>query len=297
MEIFTALLLIATAAVLFIAVRRGWIPKGILKTLADIAQVVALLAAIVTFVLPLTTPTMPLAQVTPTSSMSSSLTPRPTLTGTISARSDTATPKPSDTTVPSTPTPVPPTNTPTTVPSTSTPTPDPRLFWDDFETGIRPEWQMSGNNYSMVNGQLSSLGWFTAYIGDTTWGNYAVEFDLLYLIWSRYDFRILVRRQSDTDYMGWQLNTINGCTFRWVIVQRGQEKVIVNSETSIGGWEECRGHYRIEVSGNTYRTYKDGQMKLVFTNNELSSGNVGVVSTGKGETNFKLDNFVVRRLP
>ncbi len=82
-----------------------------------------------------------------------------------------------------------------------------------------------------------------------------------------------------------------------MIVQKGKEKVIVNSETRIGGWEDSRGHYRIEVSGNTYRTYKDGQMKLVFTNNELSSGNVGIVSIGKGETNFKLDNFVILRLP
>ncbi len=204
MGIFTALLLISTAAVLFIAVRIGWIPKGILKTLADIAQIVALLAAIVTFALPLATPTMPPTQVPPASSMSSSLTPRPSSTGTTSARSDTATPRPSDTTVPNTPTPVPLTNTPTAIPPTTTPTPDPRLFWDDFETGIRPEWQMSGNNYSMVNGQLSSLGWFTAYIGDTSWANYAVEFDLPYLIWSGFDFRILVRRQSDADYMSFQ---------------------------------------------------------------------------------------------
>ena len=57
--------------------------------------------------------------------------------------------------VTATPEPILPTDTP---PAAITPTQDPRLFSDDFETGISPEWNIEGDNFTMVEGSLSSLG-------------------------------------------------------------------------------------------------------------------------------------------
>jgi hypothetical protein len=81
------------------------------------------------------------------------------------------------------------------------------LFEDNFDTGIKPGWVINGNNYGSTNGQLLSKGWFNAQIGDSSWHNYAVEFDLKAIDDSFYDrgFRVLIRRQSDTSYMGFQL--------------------------------------------------------------------------------------------
>jgi regulation of enolase protein 1 (concanavalin A-like superfamily) len=56
MGIFTAIILLGVAIVLFVAARRRWIDNATLQTLANIAGVVALLAAIAVFVIPVPAP-------------------------------------------------------------------------------------------------------------------------------------------------------------------------------------------------------------------------------------------------
>jgi len=160
------------------------------------------------------------------------------------------------------------------------------VFWDDFETGINPDWVMQGNNFSMVNGELHSRGWLTAQIGNTSLDNYAVEFDLKQL---GANLRVLVRRQDDMNYMGWQL--VQGCcdcAFNWMIVKEGKEQEVPNSRTAA----ECTAvHYRIETDGNMYKVFQNGIRKINFTNNIFSNGSVGLIAYES--TNFIIDNFKV----
>lgn len=187
---------------------------------------------------------------------------------------------------------------PTQIPPTFTPIP--KLFADNFDTGISPTWSyMDGGNYGMTNGQLSSIGLFNAYVGDSNWTNYAVEFELDYLLYSGCNFSLMVRRQSNSDYMALQLNTFNKCSLRWVKVSGGQEKEIVNSETTISNsYSECPGNYKVEVNGSTYTTYKNGQILLTFTDSTFTNGNVGIFTTSNDEQfKFIIDNFQIKSLP
>lgn len=175
-----------------------------------------------------------------------------------------------------------------------------KLFADNFDSGISPIWSyMDGTNYGMTNGQLSSIGLFTAYVGDNNWTNYVVEFDLEYLLYSGFNFNIMIRRQNDSDYMAFQLNTFNRCSMKWVKVINGIETEIVNSETRISGsYSDCPGKYKIEITGNTYKTIRNSQLLLTFTDNTYSSGGVGILSTTPDERfKFIVDNFQIISLP
>ena len=201
---------------------------------------------------------------------------------------------------PFTPTPYP-TYTQLVVPTEIIPTSAPilKLFADNFDAGINPTWAyMDGTNYGMTNGQLSSIGLFTAYVGDNNWANYVVEFDLDYLLYSGYNFNLMIRRQNDSDYMALQLNTFNKCSLKWVKVKNGKVTEIVNSETTVSNsYSDCPGKYKVEVNGNTYKTFKNGQVLLIFTDNTFSDGGVGILSTSADEQfKFIIDNFQIESL-
>jgi hypothetical protein len=158
-----------------------------------------------------------------------------------------------------------------------------------------PDWVIHGSNYNLVDRQLSSNGLFTAYVGDSNWDNYVVEFDVKKLVTStRFEFGVLIRRQSDTDYVGLQLMHFvhwHPCYARWVIAKGGKETVVVNSEMRY----DCADqdvHYRIEVDGNRYKLFKDGSQMFVFNNNTFTNGGVGFKSVNKKLT-FIIDNFKV----
>ena len=154
------------------------------------------------------------------------------------------------------------------------------------------DWVINAKNYNLVDSQLSSQGLFTAYVKNSRWANFAVEFDVKKLEGSLYGFSVLIRRQSDTDYVGLQLREWNGCSSRWVIAKEGKETVVVNSEMNY----DCAGnagHYRIEVNGNQYKLFKDGSQKFVFTNKTFANGGVGLKSSGDDRLVFTIDNFKV----
>jgi len=168
------------------------------------------------------------------------------------------------------------------------------LFEDNFAAGIKPEWNMQGANFSMVDGALSSQGLLNAYMGDNGWTNYAVEFDLTAVgqTFGDHGFELRVRKQDGQNYMTWHLHTVNGCKFRWTSTIDGTETEVVNS------WRngKCTGHFRIEVDGDSYRTFIDNEQLLHFVNNKFGSGGIGLLSTHNG-TSFMLDNFRVLKLP
>ena len=172
------------------------------------------------------------------------------------------------------------------------------LFADNFESGVSDGWDIDGNNFGTVNGQFASLGWLNAYVGDATWSDYAVVFELESLIWSDFNFglRIQIRRRDNANYYEWQLNSINSCKFRWLAITDGLVTEIVGSEVRIGTWTDCPGRYRIEADGSTFRTIKDGKQELVFTNSAFADGGIGLISTND-RTEFTMDNFEIWPIP
>lgn len=181
-------------------------------------------------------------------------------------------------------------------------------FEDDFEPDRDPRWAtMEGNSFNVVNGKLTSVGRFKAHVGDASWRNYAVDFDLVNLIAA--NLGILIRRQSDTDHI--RLSLLNscfghlgcGCGFDWAFVKEGKEEKVTNSFTlikdaSVG----CVGHYRIEVSGNKILFFKNSKQYFDFAIdykvNNFPNGNVGLsVYNDDNTTNFTIDNFKVTSLP
>jgi TolB-like protein len=121
------------------------------------------------------------------------------------------------------------------------------------------DWVINAKNYNLVDSQLSSQGFFTAYVKNSKWNNYAVEFDMKKLTRTSNGLGILLRRQSDTDYVALLLDTWweQDCGTKWAIVRRGQETVVVGSEKEI---KPCAGHYRVEVDGNKGYALKAGQL-------------------------------------
>lgn len=183
--------------------------------------------------------------------------------------------------------------TPTSAPPTSTPNPA-ILFEDDFTTGIKPEWNMKGSSFTTVDGTLSSQGLLEGYIGDASWVNYAVEFDLLSAYSSPYGLKIQIRRKDSSNYMSWEFFQGNDvdCGFVWTKTISGKETQIVNTQRG----SSCGRQFRLEVSGNTYRTIVDGKQLISITDDTFTNGGVGLTSNGN-DLRLTLDNFKVTKLP
>lgn len=194
----------------------------------------------------------------------------------------TATPGPSATaTLIPTPTPLPPTATsipPTATPGpspTATPTPEPALlFFDDFDAGPKPDWEvlsgtwgMAGEKYTLIDISGGSvIG--VSLIGDPSWRDYAIEAEVTGLYddgessyWysnegiNRDDLRmsraaILVRVQDNGDGVGL---IVGAEKIEWATLIDGRWSVV--SGTLVDGYGETGTHLRIEVRGDVYAAY------------------------------------------
>lgn len=182
-----------------------------------------------------------------------------------------------------------PTSTP--VPPTPIPTPDPRLFWDDFETGIRPEWEMRGN-YGLVNGDfVVENEYFEGYLGDQSWDDYEVNMDLAFVT----GFQMPLRIQDQDNYMLFEWFYENGCFFRWSKVIRGETIEIPASVVKFQGCCDWCTNYnlRVEILGDTYRTFLNGDQRLMFIDSTYTRGGLGLKHPRTGIT---LREFEVREL-
>jgi hypothetical protein len=178
------------------------------------------------------------------------------------------------------------------------------IFKDNFENGIRKDWVMIGDNFSVVNGHLNASGIFTAHVGDVNWEDYVVEFQVIDLpMYS--EFGVVVRRQSDEDYMA--LHVLRRpprlCILSWITVRNGMEQELVNSKTEIKDRDRsksspCTGDYKIEVLGNTYRVYRNNRMAVSIASVSQSSsrGNVGLIASKERRNSFVIDNFNVSKV-
>jgi hypothetical protein len=194
----------------------------------------------------------------------------------------------------STPTPPSPSNTPplsaNTPPPTDTPfppspTPDPRLFWDDFETGLRPEWGITGSNFSLVNGYFVMQGgnFQTATIGDSTWHNYRIKIYNLFInqaAWAQ----ISVRVQDSKNFMYARCSVAGSgsadVNCYWGKVVDGQDQAIPGAGFS---YERYNGHLlQIEVKDNFYKAFLDNDAQLIsLIDTTINSGGFSMYGTGR----------------
>lgn len=232
-------------------------------------------------------------------------TPLPTLTTAPTAASAaTATPTATETPLPTdTPTITPtPTQTPTrtatpTKTPTRTPTPDPRLFWDDFDQGLKPEWDFALGEWRMVEEQMTvtkyAQGVALAYVGEATWSDYIVEVDAIGLdhsYWSGSEngLYILARVQDRQNFMWFG---VYGLEAACGLTREGQETRLVEMTTDTG-----THHLRVEVQGSKFTYYVDDTRVCFFDDSQFARGYVGLRAHNWSKSIW-IDNFEVKANP
>jgi hypothetical protein len=167
---------------------------------------------------------------------------------------------------------------------TPTATPEPStLFFDDFEDGLDPAWEVVSGDVVIVNGRLTTSGGATLLVGDRSWVNYEVECDS----WSSSAYpsnRLWVRVQDVDDYAYFRWR---GFDTNWGIMRNGSAQVVPNSESGYIG----TGHHliRVVVSDSEYRAYISGARVSSFIDNRFPDGPVGI-NLYEGA---QVDNFTV----
>jgi len=195
-----------------------------------------------------------------------------------------------------------PTQAPPQPVDTATPLPVPTvvdtsiLFVDDFEEGIKPDWQIKGDNFSSTNGSLSSEGLLEAYVGGSGWSNYVVEIKGLQ-VKKAYGGRVIVRRQDNDNYMAFRCiyDDSSSCTdYRWVKVVNGEEKDIPQATFYYKG-RDANSAIMVEVVGNGYKTIVNGEQVSKFFDDTFKNGGMGFFF--KQSTAIKIDSVTVNALP
>ena len=184
------------------------------------------------------------------------------------AGAGTETPNTPSPTLPPTATSIPPTHT-------STPTPDSRLFSDYFENGIGAQWNASGEGYLVVNGKLTmDAGTFeSGIIGDDSWDNYRIRFGGLSLLdVGGSKLRVMTHIQDRDNYMLLECGPGHGLNCGWFKMVGGQTTNI--PETSFGrfAFPDSSVEIVLEVEGNIYRTFFNGERISYFVDETFVSG-------------------------
>ncbi len=241
----------------------------------------------------------------------------------VRALTPTAVPVPTTTPIPPTATPgpsptaalLPPTASPTlspTVSPTATSTPEPALlFFDDFDAGPKPDWQvlsgrwgMAGGKYTMTDISGSSVTGISA-VGDSVWRDYEVEADISGLYNNPHQWgndpsmaAILVRLQDDGKAVGL---IVDSRFIEWEVVIDDAWTVVPG--TQVDGYGEEGTHIKVQVRGNVYAAYVNGKMITSFSDDRFPSGKVGLWLKSSGSLNVsdwravpKVDNFKVTKL-
>ena len=169
-----------------------------------------------------------------------------------------------------------------------TPTPDIRLFWDNFETGIRPEWKISGQNFNSANGKLVSNGTFIASIGDHSWRNYRIVFT----DWDWNNITVRIRVQDDNNFVALKgVHFSRSWNYNWHKISNGEWLVV----PGLGSTAPVKPSFAIEVQGNEYRLVdpKDGNIVARFVDDTVYYGGIIIEASG----NFSLGMIEVYPLP
>ena len=191
-----------------------------------------------------------------------------------------------------------------------TPTPEPALlFFDDFDAGPKPDWEVLSGKWGMAQGKytLTDISGSpvsgVSVVGDAEWHDYTVEADVSGLAHGSWEgsgddgmAAILVRIQDDGRAVGLM---VDRDFLDWEILEGDSWSVVSN--TRVGGYGEAGAHIKVEVKGNVYAAHVDGKMITSFSDDRFASGKVGLWlksshDASGGSTVPKMDNFKVTKL-
>ena len=190
-----------------------------------------------------------------------------------------------------------PTYTPVAEPPSPVPAPAiPTLFEDSFDAGIKPEWQVISGEWRAVNDSLTTLSreteWSYVLVGSPDWQGYAVE--VLYDDANLYDeIRILVRVQDRNNMMAFDVQSGSYSHTEWLIMKNGEWQLLVN-DVSV---RDRPARIRVEVKGNSYIAYANGERVSSISDPTFSNGSVGLAIHCQSSRNCAwFDDFKVFEL-
>lgn len=212
-----------------------------------------------------------------------------------------------------------------TLSPTAKPIPGSLPFEDDFDVGPRSEWEIVSGTWGTANGQFTLIGISErpaigiALVGDTSWDNYAVEFDVRglheyshYLSGSEgYSIEDMETVRSSraailvgADEKGNGPGFIIGEKYMvWGTFNNSLWSNII-SGTMVQAYGDEGGHLLITVQGNLYKVYDSkGAMLTSFSTLGGKGGRVGIwlnshryLSASDWRAAPKIDNFSVTPL-
>lgn len=188
-----------------------------------------------------------------------SLGPQPTLT-----------PKPATATPAKTATPAPP---------PPSPTPDKRLFWDDFTSGLKPDWEQVQGRCQMVDEQLQCPSApFRLEVGDYNWRDYRLEFDTGAGYWKFHPpLAIMVHLAEDDSYFALRIPDCGAPGWAYGKPDGSEEGI-----AGTNGVEICGNgpfHVAIECRGDIYTAIVNGQVIGKVQDARAQKGRIGIWST------------------
>jgi hypothetical protein len=192
--------------------------------------------------------------VPPVSSQNTEAIPSPLLPSPIesleTAAVDTQTPAPTRTAIP-------------------TATTNPNIFLDNFSDGLDPAWTVVQGKPAIVNGKLTVTETTVLSIGDASWKDYEIEFDILVpgnhctlTATSEY----IGVRSSDLDNM--LKYAFSWCNGEWRYLINGQQTTIPNTHTT--GLKEA--HVAIRVEGNQVIVHRQSELITTLINEDFPTG-------------------------
>lgn len=166
-------------------------------------------------------------------------------------------------------------------------------FQDTFDLRLGEEWTPELGTWRVVNGHLSTDendDWRRIFVGDTSWQDYAVEVDAWSEDWF-YPVQILIRSHQGT-YIAMQTNIHNT---DFILFGGGEPTTIAHSDIGVddqsGNRYNWTYHLRVEVVGDIFTAYINGNMILQVQDSTFSKGRVGLAFQTYYSTWF--DNFKV----
>lgn len=251
-----------------------------LTIIVGLATIATCILAFVSFVIPQTTQPhstpSPVVIIAPVSSSPTHLQDSPTYT-----------PYPTYTPLP--------TLTPPPLPTQTSFTRIPLPFQDDFDNGIKPEWEMVSGTWRVINGQLAAdeTDQQTAIlVGDNTWTDYTVDVDVY-----NYNFNSsagVIVRENGGNFLLFKTSSTRS---EWILVSGTSETVLAYSPegglsfSSFVGY--VKNHFKIVVSNQTYSAYIDGKLYLQVSDPTLASGRTGILTQYLSREVHKFDDFSV----
>lgn len=169
------------------------------------------------------------------------------------------------------------------------------LTYSDFSS--LSGWSTSGSNVSLQDGKLiMGTGENRAFTGDASWTDYTVNVNAK--LNQGQGYGIFFRTSGTQPLNGYSFQYDPGYGTGSFIMRRWvngseQNPFAVAAPPAGFQWTGTDRSVSLDVQGNTFRAYVDGELVLTGTNSTYSSGSVGLRTWGTSTTQF--DNFQVTR--